>query len=359
MVNSLYFMRSTSKDFLLWLFWLAASSVISVAAIAYWIRVNSDSNSTNDYTDQTRITFAIIALFLIALLINIINTIKIKWEFANVNPSGADSSLFKQHLKNLEKAATKSLQFDQDFLLEIIENRLSRKENWVQLFASLLITLGMIGTLLGLTLSMSGLSEAIDGIRANMQSTDIAEPPNMTASLSGLGNALSGMSSAFITTLAGAVLGGLFLKILSHSTNNLIEDLLDNIRFVTELEYLPKLQKQAWQRELENLSTANRDLKMFVDKSQQIDFLLNKYTDNMMQASEGMNSLTKSLEMRITRHIEKLSQSVNISHHDKLLIDLNKTVIGLNRLTALLVFFIIVLVAAFIVGFVVLYQAYL
>ncbi|MDJ0516776.1 MAG: MotA/TolQ/ExbB proton channel family protein [Trichodesmium sp. MO_231.B1] len=176
-----------------------------------------------------------------------------------------------------------------------MENQLSRRENWVQLFAGLLITLGMIGTVLGLTLSMGGLSEAIDGIRVNMQSTDIADPSNMAASLSGLGKALSGMSSAFITTLVGAFLGGLFLKILSHSTTNLIEYLLDNIRFLTEVEYLPELQKQAWQRELKNLSTANRDLKTFVDKSQQIDSLLKEYTYSMMEASKGMNSVTESL----------------------------------------------------------------
>ncbi|NES64548.1 MAG: MotA/TolQ/ExbB proton channel family protein [Okeania sp. SIO2D1] len=346
-------MRSSGRDFLLWLFWLAIFSIISITAIGYY------SNNTNNYTDQTGITFIIIALFLVALLINIVNTIKIKREFGNVNRFGSDSSLFKQHIKNLEQAAKNSLQVDQEFLLEIMENKLSRRENWVQLFAGLLITLGMIGTVLGLTLSMGGLSEAIDGIRVNMQSTDIADPSNMAASLSGLGKALSGMSSAFITTLVGAFLGGLFLKILSHSTTNLIEDLLDNIRFLTEVEYLPELQKQAWQRELKNLSTANRDLKMFVDSSQQIDSLLKEYTYSMMKASKDMNSVTESLEFRITKHIKNLSQAVNISHHNKLLTDLNKTVIGLNRLTVFFMFLMVVLILVFVVGFVVLYRAYL
>ncbi|GGA26871.1 MotA/TolQ/ExbB proton channel family protein [Okeania sp. KiyG1] len=346
-------MRYSGRDFLLWLFWLAIFSIISITAIGYY------SNNTNNYTDQTGITFIIIALFLVALLINITNTMKIKWEFANVKHSGSDSSLFKQHIKNLEQAAKNSLQVDQEFLLEIMENKLSRRENWVQLFAGLLITLGMIGTVLGLTLSMGGLSEAIDGIRVNMQSRDIADPSNMAASLSGLGKALSGMSSAFITTLVGAFLGGLFLKILSHSTTNLIEDLLDNIRFLTEVEYLPELQKQAWQRELKNLSTANRDLKMFVDSSQQIDSLLKEYTYSMMKASKDMNSVTESLEFRITKHIKNLSQAVNISHHNKLLTDLNKTVIGLNRLTVFFMFLMVVLILVFVVGFVVLYRAYL
>ncbi|NEP45869.1 MAG: MotA/TolQ/ExbB proton channel family protein [Okeania sp. SIO2H7] len=352
-------MRSTGRDFFLWLFWLVTFSLVSVGAIAYWVEVNHDSNNNNNYTDQTGITYVIIALFLIALLINISNTLKIKWEFTNVKKYGSESSLFKQHIQNLEKSAQNSLQVDQEFLLEIMENRLSRRENWVQIFAGLLITLGMIGTVLGLTLSMSGLSEAIDGIRVNMQSADMADPSNMAASLSGLGNALSGMSSAFITTLAGAVLGGLFLKILSHSTTNLIEDLLDNIRFLTEVEYLPELQKQAWQRELRNLSTASRDLKTFVDRSQQIDSLLKQYTYNMTEASRGMNAVTESLEFRITNHIKSLSKAVNISHHNQLLADLNKTAIGLNRLTAFLIFFIAVLIAVFILGFFVIYRVYL
>ncbi len=100
-------MRSSGKDFLLWLFWLAIFSIISIAAIGYY------SNSTKNYTYQTGITFIIIALFLVALLINISNTMKINWEFANVKQSASDSSLFKQHIKNLEQAAKNSLQVDQ------------------------------------------------------------------------------------------------------------------------------------------------------------------------------------------------------------------------------------------------------
>jgi len=262
-----------------------------------------------------------------------------------------------------------------------------------------LITLGMIGTVLGLTFAMSGLSEAIDGIRVNMQSSEMSDLSDMAASLSGLGDALAGMSSAFITTLVGAFFGGLFLKILSHSTNNLIEDLLDRIRFVTEVEHLPKLQRQAWQRELRNLSTANRDLKTFIDRSQQIDSLLNQYTYNMTKASQGMSSVTDHLELRMEQQLKtmnsanerlelrmeehlktmnfvmknqlktmnsvmknqlkSLSETGNVDYHKKLLTDLNKTVLGLNHLTAFFAFLILVLVAAFVVGFVFLYRDFL
>jgi hypothetical protein len=57
----------------------------------------------------------------------------------------------------------------------------------------------------------------------------------------GLNQALGGMASAFLTTLFGAVLGGVCLKLLCGCTECFTEELVDRLELVTEARVLPHL----------------------------------------------------------------------------------------------------------------------
>ncbi|MEL0590579.1 MAG: MotA/TolQ/ExbB proton channel family protein [Planktothrix rubescens PR222] len=273
--------QKNPKDFYIWLFWLTTTLIPLIFAL--------DKRWRYQYSDKTGITTVIIILFIVSLVINIINTIRIFIEFLKLKNS---QGLFKEHITTLERAAQGKLSISQDFSLMIIENRLLRQESWVQLFANLSITLGMIGTVVGLTLSMEGLSEAM----GSMTNIGSESGGNLNDPAIGLKQALSGMSSAFITTLAGAVLGGFFLKLLSHSTINLIEDLIDQMRYKAELEIIPKLQQQIWEKDVRNLSDAYQNMKTFIQSSSQIDQSLRKYNETMSQASEKLLSIYSRTE---------------------------------------------------------------
>lgn len=326
--------QKNPKDFYIWLFWLTTTLIPLIFAL--------DKRWRYQYSDKTGITTVIIILFIVSLVINIINTIRIFIEFSKLKNS---QGLFKEHITTLERAAQGKLSISQDFSLMIIENRLLRQESWVQLFANLSITLGMIGTVVGLTLSMEGLSEAM----GSMTNIGSESGGNLNDPAIGLKQALSGMSSAFITTLAGAVLGGFFLKLLSHSTINLIEDLIDQIRYKAELEIIPKLQQQIWEKDVRNLSDAYQNMKTFIQSSSQIDQSLRKYNEKMSEASEKLLSISSNLN----REIFQLQISSQVQKQENLEKLLNQIVIVLNviqKLTYILIGCIFIFIVIFVLS---------
>ncbi len=320
--------KNSVKGFWIWLFWLLITLLIFLGFIVNFWQLS--------VADNTKVTLVILCLFLISIGINTWNTIVIYLQFKYLNNSNTNTtnSLFSQHINNLKQNIDNKISVNQDVSLNLIENRLLRQEGWVQLFANLMITLGMIGTILGLTSSMNGLSRAMDSLNE-----DVGAIGNSNSSISGLSDALSGMSSAFITTLAGAVFGGVLLKLLSHSTTNLIEDFIDNIKHKTEIEVLPELQKKIWEREIKNLSEAQESLLSFICSAEEIEKTLQHYTISMYEAAEQMNSVVvtilenKESALKNTRNLEKIVKNLNQTIKELL----NKTFIPLISLLGLVV----------------------
>lgn len=294
-----------TQDFWLWLAWLGLTLATVLGGLRYWYVINHDAIATNDYADRTGITIIILILFGIALTLNIVNTLRINQEINHLSPN---RGLFQEHSRTLALVAKNQFIINQDLSLELIQNRLLRRENWVQLFAGLLITLGMVGTVLGLAIAMGSLSGSLESIQGSLQTgVEAGSAGQAGASVAGLGEALGGMSSAFITTLTGAVLGGLFLKLLSHSTINLIEDLLDQMRYKAELEVIPRLQREAWNREMNNLAQAHDSLRSFLQSSGEVERLLQGYLESMAMASSQMGHLSQDLDRMVLDHTTQKS----------------------------------------------------
>jgi len=306
--------RRTGQDFWIWHLWLVASG-IAIAAFArslFW----SPERGLTLAADATGVARAIVIFFVVALGINALNTYSVFFEFDAVRRS---RGLFAQHVANLRDIAQNKIGVEQEFSLEIIENRLLRREGWVQLFSNLLITLGMVGTVLGLTIAMGSLSGTIGAIRDNLTATDGGSAPDLAAPIAGLSGALAGMSTAFLTTLLGAVLGGLTLKLLSHSTTNLIEDLVDTIRHKTEAEVIPTLQREVWEREITSLAEAHESIRSFVSGSEDVEAMLKAYIDSMVAASSQMSAIADDITARLNEYAEESRQGYLQTRADRLL----------------------------------------
>jgi|GEM_PF-4724642 len=318
--------KDAPKDFWIWLFCLVVA-IISLVVLFKTFNLN--------LRDNTNLTLLIILLFGVALIKNIINTVYIFIQFNDL----LSSDLFKEHKRNLENAAQSKISISQDFSLTIIENRLLREESWVQLFSNLLITLGMIGTVLGLVISMKGLSDAMDSVRAASQG-------NISSSVTGLTLALSGMSSAFTTTLAGSVLGGFFLKLLSHSTTNLIEHFIDRIRYEAQVTVIPKLQNTIWNNDVNGLSQAYNNMRNFINTSEQIGKSLDAYNIKVSNAVSSIHNLIDKLQQD-THFMQSSSQQDAQLRLERILVQLNKNANFFNKLIFIfniLVFIVILLI---------------
>lgn len=97
------------------------------------------------------------------------------------------------------------------------QERLARNEGWTLAGATILVTLGLIGTAAGLIQALGGLSDAVGALGRGGGGGFEA----------GLDRALAGMSAAFVTTLMGSVLGGVALRILSEASRTACGRLLE------------------------------------------------------------------------------------------------------------------------------------
>lgn len=150
----------------------------------------------------------------------------------------ARPSVFRAHIASLYTIFLASPQISQDNLIEVTHARLTARNKTVDLFASILITLGLIGTIIGLLVSASGL-DAVLG----------AAETDTGALVDGVRRTVSGLSTAFLTTLFGAVFGGVMLRILTSVVDAGILKYVAHLAELTEVHVLPAMRRTASQLE--------------------------------------------------------------------------------------------------------------
>ncbi len=93
--------------------------------------------------------------------------------------------------------------------------------------------LGLVGTILGLTVSIGGFEDVL--------STDITDRAHFASSI---GVSVGGISTAFYTTLAGTI-SMLILKVFTLISSNVYSNFLVDMRNVIAVEVLPRLREHA------------------------------------------------------------------------------------------------------------------
>lgn len=150
----------------------------------------------------------------------------------------AKPSVFRNHIANLFEIAYTHPDVSQDNLIELLHFRLLSRNRVVELFSSILVTLGLIGTIVGLMIMMSRLQSQIIGAEAGNTNELIGR-------LFGDGGALVGLSTAFITTLIGAALGGVLLRVLTSVVDANIMRYIAHVAELTEVYVLPSMRRYA------------------------------------------------------------------------------------------------------------------
>lgn len=139
---------------------------------------------------------------------------------------------FKLASKHLEHINTPAL------ITGLYPIKYDQIDYWCRVLPNLLLSFGLLGTFLGITLNLSNLSETI----TQMQNTDVNDLDQL---LSKLQEPLQGMGIAFITSLVAVVCSS-FLTVINLRFNTslakyqlvgCLEDYLDNV-------YYPKLEGQ-------------------------------------------------------------------------------------------------------------------
>lgn len=155
----------------------------------------------------------------------------------------AEPSIFRQHIQSLYTIFRSHPEIQQDNLIEITHAKFLARNKVVELFASVLVTLGLIGTIVGLIDSTTGLGDAMESMFG----------PAAIAQADGggemLGDAMvqtfSGLKTAFYTTLLGSLFGGVVLRLLTNIVDAAIMRYMAHLAELTEVNVLPPLRRMA------------------------------------------------------------------------------------------------------------------
>lgn len=147
--------------------------------------------------------------------------------------SSLPNSMFKIHImKLMDMAARGKSTVKQDNLVEILNTRLQNQNGLLSTISNLLITMGLIGTIVGLITT-------VDGLGIIISSNEMLE---------GMKETMSGMGTAFYTTLIGSILGGIIVKVMYNYTNSVITDYVLEVSEITEVIVVPEINKEITNR---------------------------------------------------------------------------------------------------------------
>lgn len=147
-------------------------------------------------------------------------------------------SLFRSHIGALFSIFQAHHDISQDNLISFLNDKLSARNRVAELFSSILITLGLIGTIMGLILMVTDLRTALSNFDPSATDTFIS-------TLTVDGGALAGLDTAFYTTLLGAIFGGVVLRILTSVVDANITKYVVHVAELTEIYVLPSMRSIA------------------------------------------------------------------------------------------------------------------
>lgn len=284
------------KSLVLWLVWAIASGLIFGALYnkaGVWSYISHD---------HTRITWLIIGMFLLGVLVSFLHTcvLTLEWFRAyrlerQIRASGVAGVAFKRRrvvdrfLRTVQDVMDKGNALQIQPLVELEFSGHHRASQFVNLMGNLLITMGIIGTVFGLTITLSGLAGSLSAVGEDQD-----------ALLSGLRQAMSGMGVAFYTTLLGSVLGGVLLRVFAYISETSVESLEDLMARICHVHAHAEGQVEA-SGEVQRLEREVARLQSRLDHLQ----------ESFIRGSEAMQSFR--------RELQSLQQAVADANEDEAL----------------------------------------
>jgi len=176
------------------------------------------------------VTWLILGMFVLGVGVSLVQAMKLTGEWfrayriesqmINKGLAGvretAGGHLVDHFVEAMNTITARNGRVNVDALIDVEFSSQHRISQFVGLLGNLMITLGLIGTVLGMTITMNGLSGALGSLGVDQ-----------SLLVEGLRTAMNGMGIAFYTTLIGSVLGGVLLRVFSWITDASVNGLQD------------------------------------------------------------------------------------------------------------------------------------
>ena len=193
----------TSIPIVRWLF-------LSITLLGSFLFVTWDYFSKGLAEDNSQVSSLILILFIIGMIqslrVSILNTYELK-QLKKLTES-RDTSQIKGSMKSVFENSLKLIdQGDEIDFSSMLKNYQIQYLNIVRsvsVVSGVLITTGLLGTVIGLIITVSGISNVLNAVGQDYEMM-----------IRGMNKTVEGMGSAFYTTFFGGLLGGVVLRLLS------------------------------------------------------------------------------------------------------------------------------------------------
>jgi len=163
--------------------------------------------------DITNMVIVILALFSVGFILAAYRTFwlsrELNYSFLKVLPPNSMAKDFLQNSKKLDASSRNNLAAS-------LRIKLSSKINYIKFMANTLVILGLIGTVIGFIIALSGVDGSV--------SSNPEEVSKMVSTL------IQGMSVALYTTLVGSICSvwlNICYQIMSTGANNLLSKIIE------------------------------------------------------------------------------------------------------------------------------------
>ena len=163
--------------------------------------------------DITNIVIVILALFSVSFILAAYRTFwlsrELNYSYLKVLPPNSIAKDFLQNSKKLDASSRNNLAAS-------LRIKLSSKINYIKFMANTLVILGLIGTVIGFIIALSGVDGSV--------SSNPEEVSKMVSTL------IQGMSVALYTTLVGSICSvwlNICYQIMSTGANNLLSKIIE------------------------------------------------------------------------------------------------------------------------------------
>lgn len=307
--------RTALRTLFIWFVW-ALTTIVVIGALyrdsAVWDFVKNDS---------THITQLIMATFALGVVASFILVVLLTGEFQRaliiqdaVSKGGLAAFVpltvrraVDRFFKDLKTSLDINGEPDVQALLHTELSAYHRVSHAIEVTGNLMITFGLIGTVLGLSITLGGLSSSLEALGQDQ-----------VMLLEGLRKAMSGMGTAFYTTLLGAVMGGVLLRIFAQISDNGVDRLYHMVMRVClvycSADYKPSLRRDVhvFNTELVALhENAKRLHAAFTVTCEAMDLLQDKLAELHSETPGEGNALNTAIE-RHRRYVEVLREEVHV-----------------------------------------------
>lgn len=242
--------ESPYRTLFLWLLW----GIVAVGVhVGMYINLNLWEYVLQDESKVTWFTYGLFFLGLVmsfSLVMRIIAESNVARQLGNVAHHNGliavsiakASKAVERFFLSLKELAFKNDEPDIETLVDIELAPYRRISHAIDVFGNILITLGLIGTVVGLITILAGLSSSINALGRDQN-----------AMIGGIRHAMIGMGTSFYATLIGSVLGGLLLRVFVLINDHGIDELSETLKKIS-MVYCSTDIKPGMERELRNFN---------------------------------------------------------------------------------------------------------